>query len=127
MLRLAGRTEEAIALYQKGFQLAPIGPFGPWDIYYYFGVTLRNAGRFEAAAAAYKKAIQLGPDEFLPHLGLAITYIIMGRDKEARAEAAEVLRINPNSSVDSWAKTFEYKDQSQKDKTVNAARKAGLK
>jgi len=51
----------------------------------------------------------------------------MGRDKEARAEAAEVLRINPKFSVDSWAKENPYKDQSQKDKMVNALRKAGLK
>ena len=52
---------------------------------------------------------------------------MMGREKEARVEAAEVLRINPKFSLDSWAKTFRYKDQSQKDKIVNALRKAGLK
>ena len=51
----------------------------------------------------------------------------MGLEKEGRSEAAEVLKINPNFSVDSWAKTFKYKDQSQQDKIVNAARKAGLK
>jgi len=52
---------------------------------------------------------------------------MMGREKEARAEAAEILRINRNFSVDSWAKTFAYKGQSQQDKIVNAIRKAGLK
>jgi hypothetical protein len=46
---------------------------------------------------------------------------------EDRAEGAEVLRINPKFSVDSWAKGFAYKDQSQQDKVVNAMRKAGLK
>jgi len=51
----------------------------------------------------------------------------MGREKEARVEAAEILRINPNFSVDSWAKTFAYKGQSQQDKIVNAIGKAGLK
>jgi adenylate cyclase len=52
---------------------------------------------------------------------------MMGREKEARAEAAEALRINPKFSIDSWAKTFTYKDQSQQTKIVNALRKAGLK
>jgi hypothetical protein len=52
---------------------------------------------------------------------------MMGREKEARAEAAEVLRINPKSSLDSLAKMLPYKDQSQNDKVINALRKAGLK
>ncbi len=52
---------------------------------------------------------------------------MMGREKEARAEAAEVLRINPKFSLDYFAKTLPYKDQSVTDKVVNALRKAGLK
>jgi len=51
----------------------------------------------------------------------------MGREKEARAEAAEVLRINPKFSLDNYAKVIPYKDQSQTDKSLNALRKAGLK
>ena len=50
----------------------------------------------------------------------------MGREKEARAEAAEVLRINPKFSLDSSAKAITYKDQSVRDKLVDALRKAGL-
>jgi len=52
---------------------------------------------------------------------------MMGRKNEARAEAAEVLRINPRFSVDSFAKARPYKDQSEADKVANALRKAGLK
>jgi hypothetical protein len=51
----------------------------------------------------------------------------MGREKEARAEAEEVLRINPKFSVDSYAKLLPYKDQSVNDSIVAALRKAGLK
>ena len=58
---------------------------------------------------------------------LAACYILMDREKEAHAEAAEVLRINPKFSLDFFAKTLSYKDQSQNDKLVNALRKAGLK
>jgi tetratricopeptide (TPR) repeat protein len=65
----------------------------------------------------------------MAHLGLAATYSMMGREKEARAEAAEILRIHPKFSVDYYANYIGnvYKDQSQKDKIVNALRKAGLK
>ncbi len=100
---------------------------GPWYIYNQFGAALRDAGRYEEAVPAYRKSIELAPDNFLPRVSLAVSYIMMGREKEARAEAAEVLKMNPNFSVDSWAKTFSYKDQSQEDKIVSAARKAGLK
>jgi hypothetical protein len=52
---------------------------------------------------------------------------MMGREKEARAEAAEVLRIDPKFSLDSLAKMLPYKEQSETDKVADALRKAGLK
>jgi adenylate cyclase len=75
----------------------------------------------------YKKSLQLAPDNITSHIGLAATYSMMGREKDARAEAAEVLRVNPKFSLDSLAEMLPYKDQSQTDKIVNALRKAGLK
>jgi adenylate cyclase len=123
-LTYAGRPEEAIPLFQKAIRL---NPFSPTYLYRDFGLALRNAGRFEEAVSAYKKAIQLAPDNIAAHVQLTTTYIWMGREKEARAEAAEVLRINPKYSVDYYAKTLAFKDQSQTDKVINALRKAGLK
>ena len=38
------------------------------------------------------------PDNIYAHTNLAATYIMMGREKEARAAAAEILRINPKFS-----------------------------
>lgn len=52
-------------------------------------------GWFEETVSAYKKAIQRAPNYIWCHLMLAANYSKMGREKEARAEAAEVLRINP--------------------------------
>ena len=51
----------------------------------------------------------------------------MGREEDARAEAAEVLRINPKFSLDYFAKILPFKDQSVIDTHINALRKAGLK
>jgi len=123
-LHFAGRAEEAIPLLRKAIRLSPFGP----SIYYFlFGYALMGTGRFEEAISAFRKAIQRAPDYILPHVGLAATYSMMGREKEARAEAEEVLRINPKFSVDKFAKQFLMKDQSEMDKIVNALRKAGLK
>jgi ApbE superfamily uncharacterized protein (UPF0280 family) len=52
---------------------------------------------------------------------------MMGREKDARSEAAEVLRINPKFSLDYFPKAFPYKDQSVANNLINACRKAGLK
>jgi adenylate cyclase len=123
-LRFAGRPEEAIPLYQKAIRLNPLGQS---FLYLSYGSTLRQTGRFEESVSAIKKALQISPDSLLSHAGLAATYSMMGREKEARAEAAEVLRINPKFSVDNYAKTIGYKDQAETDKFVNALRKAGLK
>jgi adenylate cyclase len=123
-LTYAGRPEEAIPLFQKAIRL---NPYGPSYLYRQFGHTLQMTGRFEEAVSAFKKAIQIAPDNILAHISLAATYSMMGREKEARAEAAEVLRINPKFSLDYYAKNLAYKDQSENNKIVTALRKAGLK
>jgi hypothetical protein len=51
----------------------------------------------------------------------------MGREEEAITEAAEILRIKPNFSLDFFNKTSALKDQSDKDRVIDALRKAGLK
>ena len=78
--------------------------------------------------ATYKKALQLfGSDDLMAHLGLAGTYALMGREKEAHAEAAEVMRIDPKFSLESYARRLPYKDQKKIDDVVSPLRKTGLK
>jgi adenylate cyclase len=122
-LTFAGRPQEAIPLLQKAIRLAPFTSIS----YRELGMALWFAGRLEEAVSAHKKAIQLSPDNMLSHLQLTELYSMMGREEEARAEAAEVLRINPKFSVDSHVKKILFKDQSKRDKTIDALRKAGLK
>jgi len=123
-LDFACRSEEAIPLFQKAIRL---NPFGPMSYYHQFGNALFMTGRYEEAISAYKKALQRSPNYIWGHMMLAATYIKMGREQEARAEAAEVLRINPKFSMDWWAKTSLYKEQSVRDNLFHALRKAGLK
>ncbi len=123
-LHFACRPEEAIPMYQKAIRL---NPNAAAITFVYLGFALADAGRFEEAVSALKKGIQRAPDYIVAHIGLVITYSSMGREKEARVEAAEVLRIDPKFSLDYFAKTVPLKDQSQIDKGVDAMRKAGLK
>jgi len=60
------------------------------------------------------------------HVELAASYIYLGRENEARAEAAEVLRIDPEFSVERFLKGHP-RDQSEKDRIAENLRKAALK
>ena len=111
-------------MLQKAIRLNPLGETG---YFLHLGHAYRVTGRFEEAVSAYKKSLQRSPDNIFAHLSLAATYSMMGREQEARAEAAEVLRLNPKFSVDSYAKRLMFKDQSVTDNFVDALRKAGLK
>jgi len=123
-LRFAGRPKEAITMCKEAIRLDPI----PVSIYYQ---SLTNSyfltGQYEEAIAAGKKATSLGPNNLVAHAFLAVAYVLYGREEEARIEAAEVLRINPKFLIDSWAKTMPYKNEADKELTIGALRKAGLK
>ena len=123
-LNYAGRSEEAIPIFIKAIRLDPLGETGN---FLHLAQAYRVTGRFKEAVSEFKKALQRSPDNLFAHLGLAGTYILMGREEDARAEAAEVLRINPKFSLDYFAKILPFKDQSVIDTHINALRKAGLK
>jgi tetratricopeptide (TPR) repeat protein len=120
----AGRFEEAILLLNKAKRLNPIPP--PW-YFLFMGSAYAHARMYEEAVAVYKKALHINPDYLVAHIGLASVYSLAGREEEARSEAAEVLRIDPKFSVEHWAKTNPYKNEADRDLTINALRKAGLK
>ncbi len=122
-LYAGGRPEEAIPELQKAIRLNPIGASFN---FLHLGHAYRDTGRFEEAVSEYKKSLQRAPNNLFAHIGLAATYIMMGREEEARASATEVLRINPKFSMDSFEKRLRYKDLSRSDKFIAALRKAGL-
>jgi hypothetical protein len=55
-------------------------------------------------------------------MGLAAAYSKLGREEDAHAAAAEVLRIDPKFSLEQWAKTHMYRDQADFDRFVTALR-----
>jgi len=123
-LNFAGKPEEAIPLFQKAIRL---NPFGPSWYFFNLGSALLLTGRSEEGILANKKALQRAPDTLLAHVLLAAAYSRMGREKEARTEAAEVLRINPKFSLDYFAKALPFKDQEVTNHLIDSLRKAGLK
>ena len=87
----------------------------------------RVAGRCEEAIVQLKRVTTLTPNNSPAHFCLAICYVELDRQEEAQAEAAEVLRIHPNFSLEGFKQNIPYKDQALLERTIAAARKAGLK
>ena len=126
-LNIAGRSEEAVSIFRKAIRLNPRGATA--TTYISFGSTLWRTERFEEAVSAYKTGLQRAPDNISAHCGLVANYIWLGREKEARAEVEEVLRLNPQFSTENWGKqmAFTMKNQAQNNRFIDALRKAGLK
>jgi adenylate cyclase len=124
ILAFAGRPEEGIGLIEKAMRLNPRYPVFYLDR---LGVAYRMAGRYEEAVTLLKKALTLIPNLAPAHVSLAICYVELGRLEEARAEAAEVLRLAPNFSLEIARQSWAYKDPTVLERTLAALRKAGLK
>jgi tetratricopeptide (TPR) repeat protein len=121
----ASRYPEAIAAFQKVLRLNPVKP--PSMCLSNLATSYRLMGNYEEAVRFYKRLLQDQPDHLPGNLNLTATYSAMGRAEDARAQAAEVLRINPKFSLERWAKTLRYKNPDDLERTVDALRKAGLK
>jgi adenylate cyclase len=124
-LSFSGRPQEGIPMLQKSLRLSPVPIHS--QVLGMLAVSYGSLGQYEEAIATYKKMLQIyGPDHLVAHIGLATTYVSMGRENEARAEGTEVLRIDPKFSWERYIKGLPY-SQSRKDRMADAFRKAGLK
>jgi adenylate cyclase len=123
-LHFVGEYEEAVFLLKKAIRLNPIPP----TIYFLIlGNAYQLSGMYEESIEVYRKAINSDPNNLFPHMRLAATYSLLDREEEARAEALEVLELDPKFSVEYFIKAVPYKNQADKELLVNALRKVGLK
>jgi adenylate cyclase len=118
------RFDEAVTIYEQAIRL---DPFPSGIALRNLGIAYKNVDRYEESVKQLKRVIELSPNDLFAHLHLAIAYIKLGRDGEAKAEAAEVLRIHPKFSLDYYAKVNPLKCQSVLDDHIACLRKAGLK
>ena len=123
-LAYSGKPEEAIPLLHKAIRL---NPFALSVFFVTLSAAYRMVGRFAEAVEQAKKAVDRNPNDHSAYLALAAGCISAGREDEARAAAAEVLKINPTFSLEQFASGLPYRDKSFVDRSVDTLRKAGLK
>jgi adenylate cyclase len=124
ILRFAGRVKDAVPMFERAIRLNPIP-----QVSYLSQLALSYTfiGEFEKAIGICKKALPKNPDDLIGRIALVVAYTSLGRESDARAEVAEVLRIDPKFSLEYAAKTWPYKKDADRDFVLNALRKAGLK
>jgi adenylate cyclase len=124
VLSRMGRDDEALRAAKQALHLKSIIA----DLHLYpVGVTYTLAGRYMEAVAPLQQFLTHYPNILSAHLTLATVYSELGKEAEARAEAAEVLRLNPNFSLEVHQQRTPIKDPTVLERQLAALHKAGLK
>ena len=122
-LSFADRVDEGIAHLKKAIRL---NPFPAFFYYYHLGRSYRQQGRYEDALTEFQKALQRAPNSAYMYVTLAMTYILLEREEEARASAAKALELDPHMTLARISSTATYKNQAHLELLLDAMRKAGF-
>ncbi len=123
-LVFAGQPARAVEVLQANLRL---DPFQNATRLGYFGHALYMLKRYSEAVPPLRESAWRMPDLRVVHLWLAAAYSQLGQMSEARAEAAEVLCIEPDFTIDRWKATAVYKNPADAEHLFDGLRKAGLR
>src|SRR5216683_2615019 len=124
IMDFSGKPAGAVSLAEKAMRLDPRNPEG-----YLIeeGWSYTQMRRYKEALPILKRVLTRYPNNLGAHQLLVVDYTELGREDEARAEAAEVLRISPHFSLDMWRQRSPQKNRALLERNLADARKAGLK
>ncbi|MEO3430286.1 adenylate/guanylate cyclase domain-containing protein [Pelagibius sp. CAU 1746] len=120
LLTWLGRPEEGIEWIRKAIRLNPYHPERFWN----------HLGRAHFVARDYEEAItafgRISRQDQFHHAFLAAAHALRGDGTEAAAQAAQVLEIDPNFTVEAYLATLHYKDESDLEHHRHGLLEAGL-
>jgi adenylate cyclase len=119
-LTYSGQTDRAKALLQRAMRLNPY--YSDWYLWY-LGEAYFYSGEYENAIQTLLKM----RDQSEAHRLLASSHAHLGRMKEARHHAKQVLAIHPNFSLAHWRTVPPNKNPDENEVFIEGLRKAGLK
>ena len=124
VLIYSGEPAKALKMLEANIRLDPFQP-----LIFSSGLTgLANymLKRYDEAPPSFRECALRLPNMQTPHLWLASAYAQLGQPEEAKAEAAEVLRVNPAFTVEGSKRLFVFKDPEDTEHRKDGLRKAGL-
>ncbi|OBQ84273.1 adenylate/guanylate cyclase domain-containing protein [Mesorhizobium sp. WSM3873] len=122
-LHYSGRSEQALESYARGKTLNPYFP----DVLLHFqALASFQLGRYEEAVDLLLQRLARNAVTDVSRALLAASYGHLGRFAEAREAWQEVLRVNPDYSLDYRRKVLPYKNPADFELIVDGLRKAGI-
>ena len=122
VLIYSGQPEEALQYTRKAMRLNPhYIPQYPL----FLGRAYYGFREYEKAIVSLKEAVDLNPDFLPPHRMLACAFAQLGRSDEAKAEAGEVLRIDPTFTI-AGEQALPFRKATDLEHYLDGLRKAGL-
>jgi class 3 adenylate cyclase/TolB-like protein len=123
-----GRAEDGFADVEKALRLSPHDPNVPW--WQYEMCSLHgHLAQWDQAIPWCEKSIAGAPQLFYPYVNLAAANAWAGHDKEAKETVAQLRKLYPDFTVQSWAGIRWSEDptfNAQYQRIVEGLRKAGL-
>ena len=117
------RPHDQLVLLKKAMRLCPIYPaFYLGDLAWAYLLMDRR----EDVIVTAQEAIKIDPDYIYTYIVLAIAYAELGREQEANDAADNVLRIEPEYTLRTFAETKPFRDVDVLDRHIEGLRKAGL-
>lgn len=127
-LHWAGRGKEAVEEVKKAIQLNPKFLEGADPSYLSFlGFANFTAGFYQEASKAMRTSIERYGPAVPRYPFLIASYILSGREEEAKETVQRLLKTYPKFSLSRWKYGRTYKNPEDVDRLYNALQKAGLK
>ena len=126
VLESSGRPAESIGAVEKAMRLDPRN--SEWPPYLLTeALAYTYMGRYEEAIPVFKEDLVRHPNDLIAHEWLAACFVGVGRMDDARAEAAEVMRISPGFSLELQKQMSIVKKGPMLDRNYAYMAEAGLK
>ncbi|MFC1840069.1 tetratricopeptide repeat protein, partial [Thermodesulfobacteriota bacterium] len=127
-LCFSGNFKEAISLAERAMRLSPNVP--AWYLAI-LGLSYCMEEKYEESLLAYRKLLEKSKiGEITPmwaHIGLASVYSQLDQEEQARFHIAEILKLDPEFSLDSARNIMRFKEVSHQDRIIDSLMSAGLK
>jgi TolB-like protein/lipopolysaccharide biosynthesis regulator YciM len=123
VLTYSGKAEEAIGHIKKGMRLNPMYP--AWYLNA-LSRAYRVTGKYQEAIEAAEGLLRRGVMMKAAHTHLAISYSLLGESEKAQSHVDEIFKLDPEYSIEGYAKANPFKDRVLLEHDTTALRKAGL-
>ena len=123
ILHYVGRSEAAVKCFERAMAL---DPDCPGMVLHFQAQAAYQLGRYPEAIVLLKRRILSNPETDASRALLAAAYGQLGLVEEAREAWRELMRVNPEYSIEHRRKVLPYKNPEDFELFVEGLRKAGL-